>query len=44
MREIKNTPKGLRVLHIKRRETGQKVLQSTSKIGCISCFYKLPRC
>lgn len=35
MREIKNTPKGLRVLHIKREETGQKVLRNTSKIGCM---------
>lgn len=35
MRKMKDTPKGLCVLHIKRRETGQKVLRKTSKIGCI---------
>jgi hypothetical protein len=35
MREMKDTPKGLRVLHMKGGETGQKVLRNTSKIGCM---------
>lgn len=38
MREMKDTPKGLCGIYIKGKETGQKVLQSTSKIGCISCL------
>lgn len=38
MREMKDTPKGLCGIYIKGKETGQKVLQSTSKIGCILCF------